>query len=51
MILQMSPEEFQKIKQILLDEDHQEALALLKIFHKRLSEQLNKGMKSHLDKA
>jgi len=38
------------MKQILLDEDRANAIALIKILHKRLMEQMNKGMKSHLDK-
>lgn len=50
MIIQITTEELQKVKQILLDEDRDEALALIKILHKRLMEQMNKGMKSHLDK-
>jgi hypothetical protein len=49
MVLQISQEELQKMKQILLDEDFKEALILIKVFHKRLVEQMNKGMKSHLD--
>ena len=50
MIIQITSEELQKMKQILLDEDPAEALALIKSLHKRLTEQMNKGMKSHLDK-
>lgn len=49
MVIQITPEELQKMKQILLDEDSREALDLIKILHKRLMEQMNKGMKSHLD--
>jgi hypothetical protein len=48
MVIQITPEELQKMKQVLLDEDLKEALNLIKIFHKRLTEQMNKGMKSHL---
>lgn len=48
MVIQITPEELQKMKQILLDEDHKGALGLIKVFHKRLMEQVNKGMKSHL---
>jgi len=48
MVIQISPEELQKMKQVLLDEDLKEALDLIKTFHKRLMEQENKGMKSHL---
>jgi hypothetical protein len=51
MVVEVTPEEFQKMKQVLLDQDHQEALDLIKILHKRLVEQMNKGMKSHLDKS
>lgn len=50
MTIQITTEELQKMKQILLDEDRDEALTLIKILHKRLMEQMNKGMKSHLDK-
>ncbi len=39
------------MKQILLDEDRGEALLLIRVLHKRLSEQMNKGMKSHLVKS
>jgi hypothetical protein len=49
MVLQITEEEFQAMKRILLDEDSNEALDLIKLFHKRLVEQKNKGMKSHLD--
>ena len=48
MVIQITPEELQKMKHILLDEDRQEALDLIKILHKRLMEQVNKGLKSHL---
>ncbi len=48
MVIQITPEELQKMKQVLLDEDLKEAFNLIKIFHKRLTEQMNKGMKSHL---
>lgn len=51
MVIQLTPEEFQKMKQILLDEDLREALDLIRVFHKRLTEQMNKGMKPHLDKS
>ncbi len=39
----------EKIKRILLDEDLKEALPLINVFLKRMVEQSNKGMKSHLD--
>lgn len=51
MVIQVTPEELQKMKQLLLDEDLKEAMELIKIFHKRLTEQMNKEMKSHLDKS
>jgi hypothetical protein len=51
MVIQLTQEDLQKMKQVLLDEDSAEALKLIKIFHKRLMEQMNKGMKSHLDKS
>lgn len=48
MVIQITAEELQKMKEILLDDDAAEALRLIKLFHKRLMEQMNKGMKSHL---
>jgi hypothetical protein len=48
MVIEVTAEELHKMKHILLDEDHQEALNLIKVLHKRLMEQMNKGMKSHL---
>ncbi len=48
MVIQISAEELQKMKQILLDADNKEALNLIKVLHKRLMEQMNNGMKSHL---
>ncbi len=50
MVIQITLEELQKMKQVLLDEELKGALDLIKIFHKRLMEQTNKGMKSHLEK-
>lgn len=51
MVIEITPEELQKMKQILLDEDKREALLLIRALHKRLLEQANKGMKSHLVKS
>ncbi len=48
MVIQLTPEELQKMRQILLDNDPKEALDLVKVFYKRVTEQMNKGMKSHL---
>lgn len=50
MVVEITQEELQKMKQILLDDDAKEALILIKVLHKRLLVQMNKGMKSHLDK-
>ena len=49
MILNITEEEFFRMKQVLMDEDHEEALRLIKAFHKRLEQQKRRGMKSHLD--
>ena len=43
-----SPEEFQQMQSAVLDGDGGEALRLIKKFVKRLKEQKNQGMKSHL---
>ena len=51
MVIEITPEELQKMKQILLDEDAKEALLLVRALHNRLTEQMNKGMKSHLVKS
>jgi len=47
-ILTIAPEEFQQMQSAVLDGDGGEALRLLKKFVKRLKEQKNRGLKSHL---
>jgi hypothetical protein len=48
MVLNITEEEFFKMKKVLMDEDHEEALRLIKAFHKRLEQKKHQGMKSHL---
>ena len=48
MVLPITPDEFQQMESAVLDGDAGEALRLLKKFVKRLKEQKNRGMKSHL---
>jgi hypothetical protein len=47
-VLTIAPEEFQQMQSAVLDGDGGEALRLLKKFVKRLKEQKNRGLKSHL---
>ena len=47
-ILTIAPEEFQQMQSAVLDGDGGEALRLIKKFVKRLKEQKNRGLKSHL---
>jgi hypothetical protein len=47
-VLTIAPEEFQQMQSVVLDGDGGEALRLLKKFIKRLKEQQNRGLKSHL---
>jgi len=49
MVLTISEEEFVQMKLIVMDRDEGEALRLLKEFLKRLEQQKNLGLKSHLD--
>jgi hypothetical protein len=49
MVLTISEEEFVEMKMIIMDRDEGEALRLLKEFLKRLEQQKNLGLKSHLD--
>lgn len=49
MVLSIAEKEFLQMKQVLMDDDHEEALRLIKAFHKRLEQQKYQGMKSHLD--
>jgi hypothetical protein len=48
MVLSITQEEFIRMKSALMDGDGKEALKLLKDFIKRLEQQENLGMKSHL---
>lgn len=50
MVLTISEEEFIQMKGILLDEDREEALRLIKHFIARLEQQKQAGLKSHLDR-
>ena len=47
-VLTIAPEEFQQMQSAVLDGDGGEALRLMKKFVKRLKEQKNRGLKSHL---
>ena len=47
-VLTITPDEFQQMESTVLDGDGGEALRLLKKFVKRLKEQKNRGLKSHL---
>jgi hypothetical protein len=49
MVLTISEEEFVQMKMIIMDRDEGEAFRLLKEFLKRLEQQKNLGLKSHLD--
>ena len=48
VVLPLTPDEFQQMESVVLDADAGEALRLLKKFVKRLKEQKNRGLKSHL---
>jgi hypothetical protein len=48
VVLPITPDEFQQMESAVLDADAGEALRLLKKFVKRLKEQKNRGLKSHL---
>ncbi len=49
MVLTITDEEFIQMKMIVVDKDEKEALRLLKDLFKRLEQQKNLGLKSHLD--
>ncbi len=49
MVLTITDEELVRMKMIVLDRDEEEALALIKELLKRLEQQKNLGLKSHLD--
>ena len=48
VVLTITPDEFQQMESVVLDSDAVEALRLLKKFVKRLKEQKNRSLKSHL---
>jgi len=48
VVLPLTPDELQRMQSAVLDGDGGEALRLLKDFIKRLKEQKNRGLKSHL---
>ncbi len=48
IVLTITQDEFQQMESTVLDGDAGEALRLLKKFVKRLKEQKNRGLKSHL---
>jgi hypothetical protein len=50
MVLTISEEEFIQMKRVLLDEDREEALRLIKRLVARLEQQAQGGLKSHLDR-
>jgi hypothetical protein len=47
-VLSLTPDELQQMQAAVLDRDGEAALRLLKKFVKRLEEQKNRGLKSHL---
>jgi len=49
MILTISSHEFQVMRMAAMDDDKDEALRMIKAFIKRLEQQKQQGMKSHLD--
>jgi len=48
MVLTITDQEFQEMRMAAMDEDKDEALRLIKLFIKRLEQQKQQGMKSHL---
>jgi len=48
-VLNVSQEEYLKMKAIVMDKDKDEALSLIKEFLKRLELEERKALKSHLD--
>ena len=49
MVLTITDEDLVRMKMIVLDRDENEALTLIKELLKRLEQQKNLGLKSHLD--
>ena len=50
MVLTFTDQDVMKMREIVLDENREQALKLIKEILKRLDQQKNTGMKSHLDK-
>lgn len=50
MVLNISEQEFQQMKMVVMDGDKDEALVLIKVFIKGLKQKKQQGMKSHLDR-
>jgi len=50
MILTISNQEFQEMRMAAMDDDKDEALRLIKGFIKKLEQQKQQGLKSHLDR-
>jgi len=49
MIIEITEQEFQKMKMMAMDDDKNEALRMIKSFIKGLEQQKQQGMKFHLD--
>jgi hypothetical protein len=49
MVLTISDEEFVRMKMIVMDQDAADALRVVKELVRRLDQQKNLGLKSHLD--
>jgi hypothetical protein len=49
MVLTISDEDFVRMKMILMDQDAEDALRIIKDLVRRLEQQKNLGLKSHLD--
>ena len=49
MVLTISDQEFQEMRMAAMDDDKDEALRLVKGFIKRLEQQKQLGMKSHME--
>jgi hypothetical protein len=49
MVLNVTEEEFMRMRTIVLDRDRDDALAIIRDFVKRLEQAKHSGMKSHLD--
>jgi hypothetical protein len=48
MVLTISDDEFVRMKMAVTDGDEKDALAVLKVLVRKLEQQKNQGMKSHL---